>query len=128
MKSLLSLAFIAMISFNSFAQSDDIPVDESLIVRISDVANGGYLSKTALAKATSLNVTEKGSTITSFDYVCTKAGMEANIHNEGAELNQEIINHMKNLKIGSKISFENIHIENASGEVLSRPVMVTIKS
>lgn len=112
----------------SMAQSDDIPMDESLIIKLANTASGGYLSKMDLTKAKSLTANEKDAVIVSFDYVCTKEGYESNIHNKGPELSEQILGHLKNAKIGTKVSFENIRIENASGEVLARPLLLTIKS
>jgi len=129
MKLLGSLLLIAMFSLHSsFAQSDDIPIDESLIIKLAKIATGGYISKIDLAKAKSLEANEKEAVIISFDFVCEKAGYEANIHNKGAELSEQILGHMKNAKIGTKVVFENILIENASGEVMSKPLKLTIKS
>ncbi len=126
---LLSTLFIAlMISTTCFSQSDDVPIDESLIVKLANTASGGYLSKLDLKKANRLEVNEREAVIVSFEYFCSKRGSEANFHNEGPELNDQILNHMNSLKIGSKVSFENILIENASGEVLSKPLLLTIKS
>jgi len=122
------LLSLFVLPFSISAQSDDIPVDESLIVSLYKVANGGYLSKTEVSKAKTLAVNEKEAVIIGFEYICEKPGQEANIHNDGPELNDQIISHMKSLKIGSKIIFENIRIENSSGEVLSKPVKITIKS
>ena len=129
MKLLGSLLLIAIFSLQtSFAQSDDIPIDESLIIKLAKIATGGYISKIDLAKAKSLEANEKEAVIISFDYVCEKVGYEANIHNKGAELSEQILGHMKNAKIGTKVVFENILIENASGEVMSKPLKLTIKS
>ena len=129
MKILSSFLILFLIGFQSVnAQSDDIPIDESLIVKLAKTASGGYLSKIDLAKAKSLEVNEREAVIISFEYVCDKEGYEANIHNEGAEVNEQILNHMKNAKIGTKVSFEYIRIENASGEVLAKPLHLTIKS
>ena len=129
MKYFAAFLFIALLGFQStFAQSDDLPIDESLIVKLAKTASGGYLSKMDLMKAKSLEVNEKEAVIISFDYVCEKEGYEANIHNKGAELSEQILNHLKNAKIGTKVRFENIRIENASGEVLSKPLLLTVKS
>jgi hypothetical protein len=129
MKLLGSLLFIALISFQtSFAQSDDVPLDESLIIKLAKTATGGYLSKMDLGKAKTLEANEREAVIVSFDYVCTKSGYEANIHNTGAELSEQILNHLKNAKIGTKVSFENIRVDNASGEVLAKPLLLTVKS
>ena len=129
MKILSSLLFLVLISLQSVsAQSDDIPLDESLIIKLAKVASGGYISKMDLAKAKSLEVNEKEAVIVSFDYVCTKEGYEANIHNKGAELSEQILGHLKNAKIGTKVSFENIRVDNSSGEVMAKPLLLTIKS
>ena len=129
MKIVASLLILFVFSFNNLsAQSDDIPIDESIIVKLAKTATGGYLSKTDLAKATVLEVNEREATIISFDYFCEKSGYKADIHNKGAELNEQIIGHLMNAKIGTKVSFENILIENASGEVISKPLKLTIKS
>ena len=129
MKIIASLLILFTFSFNNVsAQSDDIPIDESLIIKLAKTATGGYLSKTDLAKATTLEVNEREAVIISFDYFCEKSGYEADIHNKGAELNSQIIGHLMNAKIGTKVSFENILIENASGEVISKPLKLTIKS
>ena len=129
MKALSTFLLLSIFAFQPlFAQSDDIPIDESLIVKLAKTATGGYLSKMDLAKAKSLEVNEKEAVIVSFDYICEKEGYEANIHNKGAELSEQILGHLKNAKIGTKVSFENILIENASGEVMSKPLKLTVKS
>ena len=129
MKYITAFLILSAITFQiTFAQSDDVPIDESLIVKLAKVASGGYISKMDLARAKSLEVNEREAVIVSFDYVCQKSGYEANIHNKGAEISEQILNHMKAAKIGTKVSFENILIENASGEVMSRPLKLTIKS
>ncbi len=129
MKFLTPLLFVFLLGYQSVnAQSDDIPIDESLIVKLAKTASGGYLSKMDLSRAKSLEVNEREAVIISFEYVCEKSGYEANIHNEGAELNEQILGHLKNAKIGTKVSFEHIRIENASGEVLAKPLKLTIKS
>ena len=129
MKFLSTLLLLSVFAFQPlFAQSDDIPLDESLIIKLAKTATGGYLSKMDLAKAKSLEVNEKEAVIISFEYICDKTGYEANIHNTGAELSEQILGHLKNAKIGTKVSFENIIIENASGEVLAKPLKLTIKS
>lgn len=129
MKILTAVIVLFALSFQNLnAQSDDIPMDESLIIRLAKTATGGYLSKMDLVKAKSLEANEKDAVIVSFDYVCEKEGYKANIHNKGAELSEQILNHLKNAKIGTKVSFENIRIENASGEVIARPLLLTVKS
>ena len=129
MKILSTLLILSVMAFQtSMAQSDDIPMDESLIIKLAKTATGGYLSKMDLTKAKSLEVNEKDAVIVSFDYVCEKEGYKANIHNKGAELSEQILNHLKNAKIGTKVSFENIRIENASGEVIAKPLLLTVKS
>lgn len=127
MKPLVFLAALFLASA-TYAQTDDLPLDESLIVSLYKVADGGYLSKIDIPKVSKLEVNEKDATILSFEYVCEKSGSEANIHNKGPELSEQIIGHLNNLKIGSKVTFENIRIENRSGEVLAKPVKITIKS
>lgn len=129
MKSLAFLSLILFISYNPVqAQSDDLTVDESLIIKLAGTATGGYLSKMDLRRAKSLEVNERDAVIIDLVYICDKAGYEANIYNQGPELSEQILSHMKNAKIGTKVSFENIKIENASGEVLARPLKLTIKS
>jgi len=129
MKIITSLLIIFTLGINNLcAQSDDIPIDESIIVKLAKTATGGYLSKMDLSRAKSLEVNEREAVIVSFDYICEKSGYEANIHNKGGELSEQIIGHLKNAKIGTKVSFENILIENASGEVLAKPLKLTIKS
>ena len=129
MKIVASFLILFTLGINvALAQSDDIPIDESIIVKLAKTASGGYLSKTDLAKAKTLVVNERNAVIVSFDYICEKVGYEANIHNDGPDLNEQIIGHLMNAKIGTKIYFENILIENASGEVLSKPLKLTIKS
>jgi hypothetical protein len=117
-----------VLSTSVFSQSDDLPIDESLIIKLAKVATGGYLSKLDLKKANTLTVNEKEAVVISFYYRCDKAGYEANMFNKGPELSQEILNHLNSLKIGSKVTFDNIKIENASGEVLAKPLLLTIKS
>ena len=117
-----------LLSTTGFSQSDDLPIDESLIIKLAKVASGGYLSKLDLKKANTLTVNEKEAVVISFYYRCDKTGSEANIYNEGPQLNAEILNHLNSLKIGSKVTFDNIKIENASGEVLAKPLLLTIKS
>ena len=129
MKTLSAIIVLFALSFQNLnAQSDDIPMDESLIIKLAKTATGGYLSKMDLTKAKSLEVNEKDAVVVSFDYVCEKEGYKANIHNKGAELSEQILNHLKNAKIGTKVSFENIRIENASGEVIAKPLLLTVKS
>ena len=129
MRYLAAFLILTALSFQStFAQSDDVPIDESLIVKLAKTASGGYLSKMDLTRAKTLEVNEREAVIVSFDYICEKEGYKANIHNKGAELREQILGHMKNAKIGTKVSFENILIENASGEVMSKPLKLTIKS
>jgi hypothetical protein len=127
MKNALLIVSI-LISSIVFAQSDDLPIDESLIVKLAKVGNGGYLSKTELDKANELEINERDAVIVSFVYVCDKTGYEMMEVNDGPKLNAKIIGHIKNAKIGTKVRFENIKVENASGEVLAKPVMITIKS
>ena len=117
-----------LLSTSVFSQSDDLPIDESLIIKLAKVASGGYMSKLDLKKANSLTVNEKEAVVISFYYRCDKKGSEANIYNEGPDLSEQILNHLKSLKIGSKVTFDNIKIENASGEVLAKPLLLTIKS
>ena len=126
---IFSVLFTALLlSTNAFSQSDDLPIDESLIIKLAKVASGGYLSKLDLKKANTLTVNEREAVVISFYYRCDKKGSEANIYNEGPDLSEQILNHMKSLKIGSKVTFDNIKIENASGEVLAKPLLLTIKS
>ena len=126
---LFSILITALVlSTSVFAQSDDLPIDESLIIKLAKVASGGYLSKVDLKKASTLTVNEKEAVIVSFYYRCDKTGYEANMFNSGPELSAEILNHLNSLKIGSKVTFDNIKVENASGEVLAKPLLLTIKS
>jgi hypothetical protein len=117
-----------ILSTTGFSQSDDLPIDESLIIKLAKVASGGYLSKSDLKNADELTVNEKEAVVIGFYYKCDKTGYQANIYNEGPQLSKEILNHMNSLKIGSKVVFDNIKIENASGEVLAKPLLLTIKS
>ena len=117
-----------VLSSTGYSQSDDLPIDESLIIKLAKVASGGYMSKSDLKNADELTVNEKEAVIISFYYQCEKVGYEANMFNKGPKLSQEILNHMNSLKIGSKVVFDNIKIENASGEVLAKPLLLTIKS
>ena len=128
MKIFSMLLTALILSTSGFSQSDDLPIDESLIIKLAKVATGGYLSKIDLKKANTLTVNEKEAVVFSFYYRCDKTGSEANIYNEGPQLSAEILNHMNSLKIGSKVTFDNIKIENASGEVLAKPLLLTIKS
>lgn len=124
---LILLMIASALSITTFAQTE-YPTDESLIIKFAKVASGGYVSKLDIAKANSLEANEKDAVIVSFDYVCRKEGYEANIHNMGPQLSEQILNHMKNAKIGTKVSFENIRVDNASGELMARPLLLTIKS
>jgi hypothetical protein len=128
MKIISILITALVLSTTVFSQSDDLPIDESLIIKLAKVATGGYLSKMDLKNAGTLTVNEKEAVIVSFYYRCDKTGYEANMFNQGPELSQEILNHLNSLKIGSKVTFDNIKIENASGEVLAKPLLLTIKS
>ncbi|MEQ8324195.1 MAG: hypothetical protein RIC15_04565 [Vicingaceae bacterium] len=128
MKRIAFITMILMIPVLSFAQSDDIPLDESLIIKLAKTASGGYLSKLDLKKASTLEVNEREAVVISFEYICDKEGYKVNIHNEGPQLNDQILGHLNSLKIGTKVSFENIRVDNASGEVIAKPLYLTIKS
>lgn len=128
MKIIASFFAVLLMAASPVLAQDDLPVDESLIVLIRKVPTGGYLSRTEIPKVVQLDITEKGAEIMDFVYKYSKGDEKVEIVNQGAELSDEIKNHMKTLKIGSKISFENIRVSNASGEVLTRPLKITIKS
>lgn len=127
---ILSILFIAAISvLNVAAQTTEWPLDESLIARVGKTADGGYLSKMDIKRSNSLVLNETTAKVLSFEFVWLDTdGKEVVIKNDGAEFNEQIISKMKATRIGGKVQFRNIKVENASGQVMCNPVKITIKS
>jgi hypothetical protein len=128
MKKVTVLLFVALFSLPIFAQ-DDMVLDESLIVKILSVTNKGYISRTDLPKATQLDINEKESKIVSFILTYKVAGGETvEIHNAGPVFSEQIKKRFTEFKIGTKFTIDHIVVENASGTVLARPALFTVKS
>ena len=130
MKIFTSLLLIAFFSLQTtFAQDDDIKTDESLIIKLANVADKGYLSKTDLKKATTLVANEREAVIVSFTYsTMTDKTSMIEINNVGPDLNESIIQSIQSAKIGAKIYFDKILVENASGTVYAKSMTITVKS
>jgi hypothetical protein len=129
MKNVILLLFVSILSVPAFAQQDDMPIDESLIVKILSVTNKGYISRTDIPKATQLDINEKDSKIISFILTYkSPSGEVMEIHNQGAEFSEQVKTRLTEFKIGSKFTIEHIVVENASGTVLARPALFTVKS
>ncbi len=127
---LLSIVLLSVFSvFNVSAQTTDWPLDESLIAKVGKTADGGYLSKMDIKRSNALVLNETSSKVLSFEFVWIDTdGKEVVVKNEGAEFNEQIISKMKATRIGGKVQFRNIKVENASGQVMCKPVKITIKS
>ena len=128
MKKALLLLFVAIISTASYAQ-EDLVVDQSLMVRILDVTNKGYISKRDLPKAEKLELNEKDGKIISFMFsymLDDKTIVE--IKNQGPQFSEQIKTRLSEMSIGKKFYIENVVVDNASGRVTTRPATFTVKS
>ena len=124
---MLLLFTISTLQLN--AQTAEWPLDESLIARVGKTADGGYLSKMDIKRSNALVLNETSAKVLSFEFVWIDTdGKEVVIKNEGAEFNEQIISKMKATRIGGKVQFRDIKVENSSGQVKCKPVKITIKS